>query len=259
MVAMIGLCAPAFADEEGRSEVTPAMVTAIRERGLVLTDGKDHYIAFQSADPVSEKGALRAVMFYGDGKVFHRMLVKALMVNGRFSWWGMTDERMGLEQDRSKLELKGGTYTVTCRDPAGTTTMTVVPSADARKLLAKATFDRPGMDRSAFALGRDGTTYYYVDRAIGSPENPDYRFYLGKRGAMKLQKVKSLAADDKGTVFTTKAGSLRVTVPGAASMSWTTKKTVTLTSIPIEANLELVFSELGVYAGKKFGVPCDDM
>ena len=45
------------------------------------------------------------------------------------------------------------------------------------------------------------------------------------------------------------------------SLAWGAKpaKQIALTALPIESNLELVYRELGVYAAKRFGVPCDDL
>jgi len=114
------------------------------------------------------------------------------------------------------------------------------------------------MDRDAYALGRDGTTYYYVDRAA-SPREQGLPGHVGKRGAMKQLKLKDIASDSSGTVFTSKTGTLRFGNP--LSLTWAPKpaKPIALSVLPIDANYELVYRELGVYTGKRFGLPCDDM
>jgi hypothetical protein len=37
------------------------------------------------------------------------------------------------------------------------------------------------------------------------------------------------------------------------------QKTVKLREIPVEENMPLIYSELGVYSGEKMGTPCDDL
>ena len=234
-----------------------ADVKAAREVGAVLTDGKGHYVVVGVLAPTPGAPFKRTVMFYGDGITFHQVDVSAAH-DEKQSTWTIRDERMGLEPGRSSLLLRDRTYTVMCGD--ATTALTQLPAAEAGKLLAKAAFKRERMDRVAHALGRDGTTYYYVDRALRPAKGPDFRVYAGKRGALKRLVIKNVAADAQGTVFTAKSGTLRVTTE-PLSLAWGAKpaKQIALTALPIESNLELVYRELGVYAAKRFGVPCDDL
>jgi len=233
-----------------------------RENGLVIHDGKGHYLVFTSQEPGREKSEQRAV-FYGDGTTFYRVFVKGFRSDNDASstraQWNILDERFGPLLELSTLTLRNQVYTMTCRERTGTTELKPLAPADARALLEKATFKTYRMDRRAYAVGRDGTTYYYVDVAI--PENStDFRVYVGKRGAMKLLKITDQAVDSKGVVFSSKVGTLRITtLPLALRWAVTPKKQVELSTLPIESNLELIYSELGVYAGKKFGVPCDDL
>jgi len=149
--------------------------------------------------------------------------------------------------------VENGAWTITCGDKVSPVAP-MEPKA-ARVVLAKATFRSMLLDRDAFALGRDGTTYYYVDSEFADAPK-DFRLYIGKRGAMKRQKIKDTAGDQGGHVFTTALGKLEVTTKGA--LTWQVKgKPLALTAVPIDPNLSLVYSDLGVY-GTKFGLPCDD-
>jgi len=245
------------------ADADPEEATLARDTGLVIHDGKGHYIVFASPEPAKVKEGVARAVFYGDGTTFYRVHVNATGLDTRAGKlhfdWSITDERYGLVRGNSALYFREGVYTMSCRDEQNRTQLTPLPPVEARSLLEKAAFKGRRMDRMAYALGRDGTTYYYVDVANASRDSTDYRVYVGKRGAMKQLKLTDQAADSNGRVFTSKAGSLRVVMP--SSLIWTPrpKKETALTVIPVDSNLELVYSELGVYAGKKFGVPCDDM
>ena len=260
MLAVAWLASSAHAKKAPGPELADAdagEAKVARETGLVIHDGKGHYLVFGTPDPATTKD--RGILFYGDGTTFHRVVVKTYSEEDNLRTWAILDYRMGLELDRSKLVLTNATFTMTCRDATSTTVFTPLPAAEARELLAKAAFKVTRMDRNAYALGRDGTTYYYVDRAASPPGNKDFRVYVGKRGAMKQLKLKDIASDSSGTVFTSNTGTLRVGKP--LSLTWARKpaKPTELSVLPIDANYELVYRELGVYTGKRFGLPCDDM
>ena len=234
-------------------------IRAVRDVGLVIHDGKGHYIAFGTADPATPVSNMSDVIYYGDGKTFYRQPLKGAASNtfheGQRAW-EILDERMGLQLDKSKLEFDKE-YKMTCRD--NETPLRVLDPKEARKLLAKATFKPVRMDRVAQMLGRDGTTYYLVDSTRRTPTPTDWRVFVGKRGSLKQLKLKDVAADADGQVFTTSSGLLKVNAKTQA-MSWEPKpgKQVALSSVPIERNLPLVYGELGVYTNG-FGVPCDDL
>jgi hypothetical protein len=250
VVAALTLSTVAHAD-------TAEEVKAVRTVGVVIHDGKGHYVAFGEAEP-DKTDLLNNVVYYGDGKTFYRQHIKAAgtQVNDAVQW-AMLDERMGLELGRSSVTFQKGAWVAQCRDTK--TPMQVLDPKDARTLLAKAVFKPMGMDRQALVLGRDGTTYYYADQARDEHATKTYRLFVGKRGALKEQPVKSAAVDAAGGVLTSKAGALRFTWK-TPSVAWEPKpgKSVALSEVPIESNLELVYAELGVY-NRRFGVPCDDL
>ena len=238
----------------------PAEVRATRDRGLVIHDGKGHYIAFGVADPASREVPLTNVLFYGDGKTFHRQPLKnsSRDTDKNQADWMIVDERLGLALDQSWLKLEKGAYSMRCRNTV--TALQVLDGKEARTLLAKAVFKPVGMDREAYSVGRDGTTYYLVDRGWQDSTSPDWHVFVGKRGAMKQQKLKDLATDADALVFSTSTGSLNVAKKLDAPMVWVPKrgKPVTLADLPIDKNLALIYSDLGIYTSQ-FGVPCDDL
>ena len=72
--------------------------------------------------------------------------------------------------------------------------------------------------------------------------------------------VGSVVSDSKGEVFSTRGGALRLLVGPDASPMWIRGKVETkLTQVPVNENLHLVYTELGVYRGKRLGTPCDDI
>jgi hypothetical protein len=119
----------------------------------------------------------------------------------------------------------------------------VVPEATARPLLAAAQFEGSPRKWQAYALARNSAgIYYYVDRGYvdrrqsDSGERPaesrNFRLFVGPKGNLKLQK----------------------------EPIWIQKgKTSTLLPVPVDENLAMIYTELGVYAGERLGTPCDDL
>lgn len=113
--------------------------------------------------------------------------------------------------------------------------------------------------RRPHALARDRRgVYYYVDRGLGRARSEDYRVYVGKRGRMTRQKMVDVVSDSEGEIFQTKRGKLRL-IFGKREALWITKRrAVKLTQVPVKKNLKMIYTELGVYLGKRLGTPCDD-
>ena len=85
--------------------------------------------------------------------------------------------------------------------------------------------------------------------------------YVGKKGNLKLQKMKDVAADSEGEVYSTATGDLRlITSRQKPEFTWVQgEKEYKLVVLPVRQNLNLVYTTLGVYAGQRLGTPCDDM
>jgi hypothetical protein len=67
----------------------------------------------------------------------------------------------------------------------------------------------------------------------------------------------NVVSDSAGDVFATKSGELKL-VLGKKEASWVQgKKAKDLILLPLEDNVQLIYSELGVYTGQPLGTPCD--
>jgi hypothetical protein len=130
---------------------------------------------------------------------------------------------------------------------------------DAKKLVDAAAFRRPFWKRQAQALARDDAgNYYYVDRMRDDYGGKGHRIFAGPKGGMKELPMTNVVSDSVGEIYATKKGELRFVMdPNKASWIRGAAKTE-LTIIPIEANVSLIYGELGVYDGS-LGTPCDDL
>ena len=84
---------------------------------------------------------------------------------------------------------------------------------------------------------------------------------------MKRMPMTNIVRDSEGDVFSTRTGSLRLVLggkqtrgtPDRKSASWFRGRHHTeLTVVPIHSNLQVIYADLGVYAGP-LGTPCDVM
>ncbi len=85
----------------------------------------------------------------------------------------------------------------------------------------------------------------------------EFRLYSGPRGSMKPLKMVNVVSDSEGDIFSTKSGELRLVLDKKES-AWVQKgKRQQLKSLPVEDNVALIYSDLGVYVGQPLGTPCD--
>lgn len=237
-----------------------APLAPARDKLVLLTDGKSHYVA---VEPFARNADS---LFYGDGKRFFAVPIQGGGSSGkeRFNTT-FVDPRyyIGFTQ-RSDLSMQDGKYTVTCGKT--TTPLTVVEPATAKPLLAAAQFESSPRKWQAYALARNTSgVYYYVDRGYVDRRQPDavesrnFRLFVGPKGNLKLQKMTNIVSDSEGDVFSTTTGSMRM-ILGKKEPQWIQKgKPTTLLPVPIDENLAMIYTELGVYAGERLGTPCDDL
>ena len=132
-------------------------------------------------------------------------------------------------------------------------------------VLRGATFEKqPKWKREPYFLSRDSRgTYYYVDKYSERFGGKRYRVFVGRRGQLKLTKLKGVVEDSEGTLFSTDSGELRLVVntggeAGRQSAVWIRgRKETPLTSVAIRPNLRLIYDELGVYYGDETGFVCE--
>jgi TolB-like protein len=236
--------APAWADE-------PMDASAMRPRLKLATDGKGAYLAFIPFGSSDEP------FFYGDAQKLYAQRIYGRFVSGRevfdFGFW----------EPRSKsaasFEFRDGKYALSCNGKD--TALTLVPDAEAAKLLDAARFLKSRWKRHAYALARDdGGAYYYVDQAREPEENTDFRFYTGLKGKLALQELVDAIVDTGGSLFVTEQGRLRVfrDEEGKERAEWLVggKKTP-LTLLDLSMNAAMIYTSLGVYKGETLGTPCD--
>lgn len=240
----------------------PIDAAAFREKLLLLTDGQGHYVAVDPERPYGD------TTFTGDGKTFTRVRLEGGGRNGTESWsasmWDPRVRHGGNSPASIEMKDSGKTYSVSCAKK--TTTLTAVPAADAKKLLASATFLPPRWTRLPEKLLRDDTgVYYLVDRFRSDEptDRRDFRVFSGQRGNMKQLPLKDVVDDEQGMILSTKNGNLRLitTNDGKLDGKWIQgNKTTVLLEVPLDNynTARMVYMDLGPYAGQRLGTPCDD-
>lgn len=237
---------------------------ADRAKMAVCTDGKSHYVAIAPHERVTHQ------LYYGDGKNLSLVLSDAGgMMPGtdffepRYVNPTANDNFRGLDMRVfSSVDYDADHQTCALRCGTRKVDLKLLPAADGKKLATGAAFHKSPRTREAYALARDDHgTYYYVDHGNTAETKNSFRVYVGKKGALKLQKMKDIASDSEGEVYSTVTGDLRlITSRQKQEFTWIQGgKETHLVALPIQQNAELIYTTLGVYTGQRFGTPCDDM
>ena len=228
-------------------------------------DGGHHIIVV----PPWEKKAIRAMklklaglMLFGKNHVYYKQYVNSSGSDGtkKFSKH-FVDNRV---QRGGELNYNQGVITLRCGKR--TTKLKMIEGDRRRGILHNSVFYERFWQRRSVALARDNLArYYFVDRLTSGQ---GFRLYYGPKGALKRLRLVDVAQDSEGSVFATRKGSLVLsrTRVGTGRFSrssytvkWVTKKgkEKQLKYIPPRLNRLLIYRDLGVYAGQKFGTPCD--
>lgn len=234
----------------------------VMESTAVCTDGKGHYVV---VTPEEERGGDQ--LFYGDGKQFvqvpsmpwtsgtsfvdPRFFNKSANPNFRGQDWRVVSE-VEFDRKEKKCTMRCGEKNIP---------LTVVETAQGADLLRKASYAPNPQEFAPYALLRDTKgNYYFVDKGIKTPEQKNYRVFIGPRGGLKAQKMTNVISDSEGEIFSTKKGDLRLVLDKAKTSVWieNKKKSLELRQVPVEENLPLIYNDLGVYEGIRLGTPCDD-
>ena len=255
----VALAAPPAALPAG-VEPTPLDAKALAKT-RVCTDGKSRYIAI-SPDPM-----VSYQLYYGDGK---GMTIVTHDRNGIMSGLDFLDPRFqnptanpdfrGLDwRNASAVEYDKDANTCALRCGDRKQQLTLMPKAAGQELMSKAKRLPNPRTREPYALARDDRgVYYYVDHGISDELRHSFQVWVGKKGELKLQKMKDIAADSEGEVFSTASGDLRF-ITGSSEYTWVQgSQRSKLTKLPVDANLSLIYNTLGVYNGQRLGTPCDD-
>jgi len=228
----------------------PVDITAIRDKLVVIGDGKQHFVAVVPfGDPFGQ-------VFYGDGKTFWAQRVFGGGSTGTESFnrafWDPRSNRT------ASLDFKDGKYLVHCDDRQ----VELAPVADAEQktILDGAHFFGARWKHKAYALARDTQgKYYYVDKVREPEQSRAFRLFIGPRGNLKPQKMINVVSDSEGDIFATKSGSLRLILDKHETTWVAGKKKTALINLPIDDNHVLIYTDLGAYTGQRLGTPCDDL
>jgi hypothetical protein len=156
--------------------------------------------------------------------------------------------------------LTDGKYFVGCGEKK--TEFRQIAGTEESKLLDSPIWKKVKWRHVAYSLARDDEgRYYYVDQQREPANSKIFRVWIGPKGNLELQKMKNVVSDSGGDIFVTENGDLRLVLDKTPrEIEWVQKQAKTvLKHLDVEANLVLIYSELGVYANETLGTPCDDL
>lgn len=227
---------------------------AVRAQMSVLTDGDGHYIAYApSADGWDNH------LFYGtDDELVQVPVVGWSRDRGRHTFNITFIDYRFYHREIDFARDDDGAYRVRCGKSE--TVLEPVDDRKSKKLLKKAEFHRNPFQWRAFALARnDEGTYFYVDRGRFDDNNKLFRVFIGPKGQLENMKLTNLVHDSEGAIFATTTGTLRLVLNKGEYWWVSGDKKQRLTIVPIDKNQKLIYRDLGVYVGQRFGTPCDDL
>jgi hypothetical protein len=253
LVASLSFAAVAHAEPPAANDTVD--ISDVKDKLKVFSDGKGHMMAL-----IPFGGSAFDHLYYSPdgGKTFWAQRVTGGGSAGTESFDRLIWEPRVKNRSDASFEFRNGKYTQHC--DSRQTEFKPVPSDEEKKILSSAKFMKPRWKRRAYALARDNTgNYFYVDKLREPEDNKNFRLYSGPKGAMKLQQMTNVVSDSGGDIFATKKGELRLVLNKGDTIWMQGKKQSKLMFLPIEDNAQVIYNELGVYAGEKLGTPCDDL
>lgn len=260
LLAVAGMLGPLVANA-GTGEYAPVEVDA--SELTYFSDGKGHYLAARL-----EKG--KELLFYarGDGS-FLRQRAGSYVDRPERKELDFWSPQSGAEQSRSRnfaermevrngfLGFRDGKWFVRCgvRD----TPVFQVSEADARRL-GKRKLEPRLHRRRPYFIGRDDRGYYYyVDELEHELGRGDLRFFRGRTGAMRQERLTTLIVDNVGEVFQAASGRL-VRNRLKKESYWAPNKgeREEVFGLDLVETDFLIYNSLGIYRGR-LGTPCDDL
>jgi len=221
---------------------------------VLWEDGKGGYLAL---DPTN----LDAPVFAGTARKLHRCRTSSGSLNGGE---GTGDRTFWEPRDGGRAAFRWTPQEATLSCGQAELPLKRVSPLEAKRLLSRADFLAPRWRRIPQVLARDDEgLYFYVDGARlpsgEAAEPPDFRLYVGKKGALARVELQDALRDSGGLVFLTAGGRLVVRQQGRKQTAeWGTGNTrIALTWLEPSDHGPLIYRELGVYAGQALGTPCD--
>jgi hypothetical protein len=274
--SLLGIILPGVAAAKGPPIVPPPKVldlSAVREKLDVFTDGKGHYFATRLPPAVKATKLKEHFYYSANGKVFYKQSITSLGGGKTFVGATISDPRavFGIN---SHFKYRDEKASYKCDERK--TQLIALTHDKGQAMLKKAKFYDVYWTRVPHALARDNDgNYYYVDRLytreLVARGYRGFRVFVGQRGKMKRVKMKNVVSDQRGEVFITKSGKLRLiltssrTNPKPPKAVWLTgrkdRKRTDLVTVPVThpRTRRMIFRELGVYQGVRLHKPCDDL
>jgi hypothetical protein len=245
----------------------PVDLAAAAGKLRVYHDGRGHYLVVPF--PPSTVTALSKYTFFGDGRTFYRQLVSGA---GRM---GETQMSLAINDPRvqhrglSHFEYRQGKAFFVCDDRKEA--LTPLDDKAGAALIKGAKFLGVWWTRMPHRLARDDQGFYYlVDRLVPKMAMRDeiprgLRVFYGRRGKMRRMKMRNVVADQRGEVFITGKGRLRLILgPADGSKAieayWISgkhKRKLVVLDVEHQATRQMIYRELGPYLGLKLNRPCD--
>ncbi len=230
-------------------------ISSYRDKMIVLTDDEGVFFAVLPV-PMDQR-----VLFIGDGVHMYEQRLGSGSSDPTSDAWSIGTRASRVKWGLAHLYRTEKRFYLDCGDDEGgrgASELRQLPAEASTKLLTTATFHEPYWTRQARSLARDDAgTYYYVDQLDDAHGGEGFRVFIGKRGSMVEQKMKSLVTDSAGDIFSTKKGELRVVMNADSTATWIRgKKRTSLVVLPVEANLPLIYRDLGIYGF--LGMACED-
>lgn len=166
-----------------------------------------------------------------------------------FTFW---DSRYSAGYQRSVLRDDSGQVTLQCGEKIYA--LTAVDSPFGVK------WRQSSMDRMVTVIAKDlQFNYFYMDQLRYNKENPEYRFFMGKKGRMKKVRIIDLSKQDGQFHVLTKKGVFKLS---GDEGSWIknpveSSAPIALENMNVARNAKFIYTELGVYPTKLLGTPCD--
>lgn len=190
----------------------------------------------------------RRRIYNGDGKTFY----PAARLGG--DTYNLTNS---IEQ--ASVKHRNGDWLLACG--AEREKLQFLEGKERDSILETAVFEnRTKWPRRPDFLARDTRgVYYYVDRLKDDHGGKGYRVFVGRRGSLKLSKLKGIVDDSSGRVFSTDEGNLRLVINQRKPEAFWIKgrKNSELIVVKTSGNQALIYDELGAYFGEDLGFVCD--
>ena len=240
------VAAPAAAAK--KSDAKPVDISKLKAQIEVFSDDDGNIYAVKK-DPFDQRA-----VYFGDGKTMYEQLIVGGSSDGGAGTWDMSIWAPRASSGRNAIvgrDYKHQLY-VQCTGSSAEMAMHEVAKAEATRILDTAQFFPRFWHRHVRLLARDDTGVYFLADQLDSDEGDPgvgYRFFMGKRGAMKELALTNIVDDDAGLIFASPKGELRLVKGSDKNVYWVHgSKRTQLVDLDLQNNRRLIYRDLGVYS-----------